>query len=31
MKESLDTNCTVNKKSVEIMNELGQSLLGKQI
>ena len=31
MKESSNTDCVVNKKSVEISNELGQSLLGKQI
>ena len=30
MKESSNTDCVVNKKSVEISNELGQSLLGKQ-
>ena len=31
MKESSNTDCVVNRKSVEISNELGQSLLGKQI
>ena len=31
MKESSNTDCVVNKKSVEISNELGQSLLGVQI
>ena len=31
MKESAKTDCVVNKKSVEISNELGQSLLGVQI
>ena len=31
MKESSNTDCVVNKKSVEISNKLGQSLLGKQI
>ena len=30
-KESSKTDCVVNKKSVEISNELGQSLLGVQI
>ena len=31
MKESSNTHCVVNKKSVEISNEPGQSLLRKQI
>ena len=31
MKESANVDCVVNKKSVEISNELGQSLLGVQI
>ena len=31
IKESSNTNCGVNKKSVKISNELGQSLLGVQI
>ena len=31
MKESSNTDCVVNKKSFEISNELGQSLLGVQI
>ena len=31
MKESSNTDCVVNKKSVEISNELDQSLLGVQI
>ena len=31
MKESSNTDCVVNKKSIEISNELGQSLLGVQI
>ena len=31
MKESSNADCVVNKKSFEISNELGQSLLGVQI
>ena len=31
MKESSNTDCVVNKKSLGISNELGQSLLGVQI
>ena len=31
MKESSNTDCIVNRKSVEISNELGQSLLRMQI